>query len=121
MSYQGSLRLKGESMVVHKRHFGVLRIEDDKIVFLFDSGNITKIMFEEIDSIVIYKKRFGRPLITLKDRKEFIFCIKPSSNWATFGSLGGQIDQRNQIRRGNQEVFNTLNYLIKTFKESELK
>ena len=112
-NYLGNFRLKSESRIAHKRHLGMLRIEDDAFVFLYDNGNEIEIKLKEIDSVVPYKKQFNRPLITLKDKREFIFCITPNSNWATFSSLGGQIDQRNQMRRGNKEVINTLNYMIK--------
>jgi len=122
-SYSGTLRVfPTDTTFVKKRHMGMLRIEDDKVVFLFNNGDIVEIKFEDIKSIVL-NGSFQRPLITLKDGKGFIFCIlATSSGWgATVHQLSGrglqaiasQADQKRQVKLGNNEVFNTLKYLIK--------
>ena len=101
---------------------GVLMIENDGIVFLFDSGNKIEIKFEEIISVVHYlkfPKSAKRPLITLKDGRKFVFCINPGSNIGgamlslsghQLAGLGSQLDQSRRIKEGNKEVFNILNY-----------
>ena len=119
-SYQGSLKLKGETRAVKRRHMGVLMIEDDKIIFMYDNDDVKEIIFEEISQIVHcdkWPKSYKRPEIILKDGRSFIYCTNPGSNWATFNSLGGQIDQTSRIKKGNQLVFKTLTYLLKKYKD----
>ncbi len=103
MSYQGFLMLEGETRLPKRRHWGTLKIEDDKIVFLFHRGNITEIKFEEINSVTIsekFPKTAKRPLINLKDGRKFRFQTDES---------GGLMN----IRRRNMAVFNMLNYSLK--------
>lgn len=106
-TYSGTLRVKEKGTpMVRKKHKGVLTIEDDGIVFLFDNGNTTDIKFEEINTIEMMREGFVKTLlINLKDKRKFIFCVM-HSNWATIKSL-------TRMQKGNKEVFNTLNYLIK--------
>ena len=40
---QGSLMIEGEVKIAKRRHLGILRIENDKITFVFKNGNITEI------------------------------------------------------------------------------
>lgn len=119
---QGSLMIEGEVKIAKRRHLGILRIENDKITFVFKNGNITEIKMEEIESIIYYDKMpkyQKRPLITLKDGREFVFSATPKSRWNIKGQLAGFVPLLNTIKSHyemkevNQEVHNALNFLKK--------
>lgn len=120
-SFQGSLMVEGEVRIAKRRHLGVLKIEDDKITFVFKNGNITEIKVEEIKSVIYYDKMpisQKRALIILKDGRKFVFSATPKSRWNVKGQLSGFVPGLNTIKSHyemkdiNQEVFKTLNYLI---------
>lgn len=128
ISFQGSLMIKGEVKIAKRRHLGNLKIEDNKITFVFKNSNITEIKVEEIKSVIYYNempKSQKRVLITLKDDRNFVFSATPQSRWNVKGQLSGFIVGLNTIKSHyemkdiNQEVHNALNYLINKQKESE--
>jgi len=121
LNFQGSLMVEGEVRIAKRRHLGVIKIDDDKITFVFKNGNITEIKVEEIKSVIYYDKMpksQKRPLITLKDGRKFVFSATPQSRWNVKGQLSGFVVGLNTIKSHyemsdvNQEVYNALNYLI---------
>ena len=124
-TYHGKLEERGKE-VRKKDQVGMLRLEDDKMVFIFDNGNLTEIKFEEIVSVVPQRIRFPKglkePLITLKDDRKFILCIHPTYFRSGFagGIQGVQSainDNFKALKQGNIKMTKLLNYLIKTVKK----
>ena len=125
-SYQGNLKLKGEARMMKKRHMGVLMIEDDKIIFMYNNNdNIKEITFEEMSDIISPHHLSGSEIV-LKDGRSFILYINPGSNWSSLGlqisgnqvgSLMSQIDHNKRIKQANQLVFKTLTYLLKKIEQ----
>ena len=121
LSFQGSLMVEGEVRIAKRRHLGVLKIDEDKITFVFKNNNIKEIKIEEIKTIIYYDKipkNQKRVLITLKDGGRFVFSAIPRSRWNIKGQLSGYVVGLNTIQSHyemkdiNQEVHNALNYLI---------
>ena len=119
---QGSLMIEGEVRIAKRRHLGVIKIDDDKFTFVFKNGNTTEIKIEEIKSIIYYDKipkNQKRPLITLKNGRNFVFSAVPKSRWNVKGQLSGFVPGLNTIKSHyemsemNQQVYNVLNYLLK--------
>jgi len=117
-TYSGKLEERGKG-ISKSNQVGLLRVEDDKLVFIFDNGKITEIMINEIKSVIPQRVRFPKglkePLITLKDSRKFIFCINPvvrRGGW--FDNMYGAVnDNFNNIKRGNIQITKLLNYLIR--------
>lgn len=122
-TYTASLEERGigESK---KDKIGILRIEDDKLVFIYDNNEskITEIKFNEIASVEPQRVRFPKglkePLITLKDRRAFILCIQPSYMRSGLlegmhGVRGAVNDNFRALKQGNIQMSKLLNYLIK--------
>ena len=127
-SYQGSLRLEGETKMVKKRHLGVLMIEDDGIVFLFENNDANmEIKFKDIK--YISSLSFERPLIELKNGKSYIFSVNLGGNMNASGlllaghntaSLMSTLDHNKRIKQANQLVSKTLKYLIEKEKKKKV-
>lgn len=110
-SYQGSFRPKEASSWRKLRQWrGVLRLEDTKLIFIYNNGNIVEIKYEEIRPVQM-------PYITLKNNRGFIFIPQVGINWVGFGTIEGNIDQMNRRSRINKEINNLLNYLIRRGKD----
>ncbi|MBY9020717.1 MAG: hypothetical protein KGD67_06655, partial [Candidatus Lokiarchaeota archaeon] len=92
-TYLGGLEELGKEDKRENRK-GMLRIEDSKIVFIFDNGNIIEMKFEEIDPIVPQKIRYPKvtkePLITLKDGRTFIFGVTPYTRRSLMEAIQGR-------------------------------
>ena len=121
-SCEGSLRVYPlETRMVKRRHMGTL-IVDDKIVFMFNSGDKVTIEYDEINSIKIDKVFGGFKVIRIFLNKEaYQFCSSGSSNWNATTSMlsghglmaiGSQIDNKNRINTTNESVYNTIKYMI---------
>ncbi len=109
-SYVGSFKPKGTSNWRKVRQWrGLLRIEDDKIVFIYENRNILEIKYEDI--IPIKKVKAGGVIIILKDKREFLFYPRVGTNWIGFGTVEGNLDRMNRQSRVVKEVSNILNYL----------
>ena len=121
LSFQGSLMVEGEVKIAKRRHLGTLKIDNNKITFIFKNNKIKKIKIEEIKTIIYYDKmpkNQKRVLITLKDGRMFVFSATPKSRWNIKGQLSGFIVGLNttkshyEMKDINQEVYKALNYLI---------
>ena len=119
--------VEGEVKIAKRRHLGVIKIDDDKFTFVFKNGNTTEIKIEEIKSIIYYDKipkNQKRPLITLKNGRNFVFSAVPKSRWNVKGQLSGFVPGLNTIKSHyemsemNQQVYNVLNYLLKKYNDN---
>lgn len=119
-TYSGKLEERGKG-ISKSNQVGILRIEEDKLVFIYDNGNITEIKFEEIDSVIPQRIRFPKglkePLITLKDKREFILCIHPTYTRSGLlegmqGVHGAVSDNFRALKQGNIKMTKLLNYFI---------
>ena len=108
-SYSGMFRPKEASIWRKQRQWhGVLMIEDDKLVFVYNNGNIIEIKYIEIEYI-----RPKTVIITLKDKREFMFYPHVGTTMVGFGTMEGNLDTMNQKARIVKKLNTTLNYLIK--------
>lgn len=107
-SYSGSFRPKEASSWRKLRQWrGILRLEDTKLIFIYDNGNRREIKYEEILGV-----RHNTAIITLKNRRIFIFYPRVGTSMVGFGTVEGNIDRMNKQLRIIKEVNNLLNYLI---------
>jgi len=120
-TYIGNLEELGKEESKKDRQ-GSFRIDDSKIVFRFDKGNVVEIKFEEIDSIkpkpqkISSLKKLKEPQITLKDGRQFNLSITTASirnGFLDYLNARESIDALREIRKGHKRITKLIKNSIK--------